>query len=335
MRKRFGQQAKGEKPGVGVPLEILADMGELGAIYVKAGAREFGAWSKQMIESLGEAVRPYLKAVWGRIKAKNPDLAVTMKSGWKAGEQARTAQPGAAVQEVPESLPLKDLSEDGEGGRGGVCGQPIVEPHRAGAGSMTPMKPPVPELSIQTDTTVRLKLQAGDMFIWFRFHDILSGTSSLGILDLWILHEPTAATITTRSSDLPPWFALHPTETSNALAYRMQQRLQSGYSPTDPVDGPNIWRALAGDRVVHAGKAHGGDLPRRDGLITIYAFCEDAAVFGEPGETTIEDWIAFGSPGPGEPTQDQIRIGQAALEAVKRLGLPSEISISTHWTLSR
>jgi len=36
----------------------------LGGYYVEAGLRDFGEWSKQMVEEAGDEIRPYLRLVW-------------------------------------------------------------------------------------------------------------------------------------------------------------------------------------------------------------------------------------------------------------------------------
>jgi hypothetical protein len=47
-------------------------------------------------------------------------------------------------------------------------------------------------------------------------------------------------TITNRWLDLPGRFTLHPLEVANRAAYEMMKRLNEGYRPTEPMDGPNI-----------------------------------------------------------------------------------------------
>jgi hypothetical protein len=58
----------------------------------------------------------------------------------------------------------------------------------------------------------------------------------------------------------------------------MQAKLQGGYQPNEPIDGPNLWRVRTGDRVVwiESGDAHNGDLSQ-----TLVALNSNALVFGE------------------------------------------------------
>lgn len=115
------KQATGEKPGVGVPVEILGKLTRIGALLVEAGAREFAAWSQRMLEALGEQVKPYLAVVWDRVKTKRPDLAAVMEGG----EDARADEPGAPDRGALEGAPAEDVrGAEGEGdlAEGGVRG---------------------------------------------------------------------------------------------------------------------------------------------------------------------------------------------------------------------
>ena len=49
----------------------LLDLVEIGGYHVEKGVRTFAAWSKKMVEELGERVRPHLRDVWSRLQ-KDP-----------------------------------------------------------------------------------------------------------------------------------------------------------------------------------------------------------------------------------------------------------------------
>lgn len=95
---------------------ILADLAKIGAFHVEAGLRNFAAWSKAMLDDLGEKVGPHLKDVWKAAqtevglpftKAKE-SLAATTKEGRKVTENA------TAVQKIAEHFVrsgVKDRSE--------------------------------------------------------------------------------------------------------------------------------------------------------------------------------------------------------------------------------
>lgn len=74
-----------------------------------------------------------------------------------------------------------------------------------------------------------------------------------GVRDVWQMKDGDYLTITNRWQDLPPWFDLHPLECSGALCDWMQKKLREGYEPEEPVEGPNIWRLSAGDRLAWVG----------------------------------------------------------------------------------
>jgi hypothetical protein len=126
IKKKFHDQATGEKPSVGIDIGIVGDLTQLGALYVKAGSREFAKWSAQMIADFGEVVRPYLKPVWNRIKKLHADLAAGMtEEGGEAGERVPIEQPGVANQGTLEGVPPEHgggVAGEGVAGPGGVRG---------------------------------------------------------------------------------------------------------------------------------------------------------------------------------------------------------------------
>jgi hypothetical protein len=100
-------------------------------------------------------------------------------------------------------------------------------------------------------TTLKWELSAGDYVFWVRWKNIFSSNSDPTILDLWEMRDGDSVSITSRIEDLPAWFELHPTEVSGfAACSMMQKKLAMGYTPGEPLDGPNLWRVLTGDRIV-------------------------------------------------------------------------------------
>lgn len=59
MRKKLGGQMN-----MGIDPEILAIGVEMAAYHIEAGARKFADFAKRMVEELGDAIRPYLKAFY-------------------------------------------------------------------------------------------------------------------------------------------------------------------------------------------------------------------------------------------------------------------------------
>lgn len=72
MRKKLGQL------NVGVDPEMLAIGTEMAVYHIEKGARKFTEYAKAMIEDLGEAIRPYLKAFYNGAR----DLPEVEANGW-------------------------------------------------------------------------------------------------------------------------------------------------------------------------------------------------------------------------------------------------------------
>jgi N12 class adenine-specific DNA methylase len=72
MRKKLGQL------NVGVDPEMLAIGTEMAVYHIEKGARKFSEYAKAMIEDLGEAIRPYLKAFYNGVR----DLPEVEANGW-------------------------------------------------------------------------------------------------------------------------------------------------------------------------------------------------------------------------------------------------------------
>ena len=72
MRKKLGQL------NVGVDPEMLAIGTEMAVYHIEKGARKFTEYAKAMIEDLGDAIRPYLKAFYNGAR----DLPEVEANGW-------------------------------------------------------------------------------------------------------------------------------------------------------------------------------------------------------------------------------------------------------------
>src|SRR4029077_3432919 len=116
-------------------------------------------------------------------------------------------------------------------------------------------------ISFHSDMTLRWSCRSGDYVFWARFQGIFSSSPGnyYKIADVWELRDGNFVTVTNRHADLPDWFDLYPTEVSGPLSCLwMMKRLEGGYKPKEPIEGPNIWRVFAGDRVVWVGGKRGG-----------------------------------------------------------------------------
>jgi hypothetical protein len=178
-------------------------------------------------------------------------------------------------------------------------------------------------ISFRRDTTMRWPCREGDFLLWFGYRDIFSGTESIQCYDFWEMCDGYHVTITNRLEDLPPWFRLHPTEVCDSFVYKMMAKVEKGDYPSEPMDGPNLWRLKSGDRVAWVG----ADRPERhsvNGMLAILDFRDCALATGEGDRGGLETFIGFGRPStPDMKPQDVVRC-KAAVKAVKRLGLPEE-----------
>jgi hypothetical protein len=110
-----------------------------------------------------------------------------------------------------------------------------------------------------SDMTLRWPCRAGDYILWARFQDIGAGAGiEYTIADVWELADGNFVTLTNRAPDLPTWFELHPLEASGRNVAWMKRKLAGGYRPDGAVEGPNLWRVFAGDRLAWVGARRAG-----------------------------------------------------------------------------
>lgn len=178
------------------------------------------------------------------------------------------------------------------------------------------------------DSTLRFGL-AGDCLLWFKFQGLFADKDKqFEIHDLWELQDGDSVILTNRQPDIPTWFELHPTEVSGAAVYAMTEKLNKGYQPREVMNAPNLWKVLAGDRLVLVGDSP--DSKTKDIVRDIIALEENALVIGE---STRQDFdpLEFGAL---KEQRDSPRLSQLCLIAsdiVQRLGTPRVMG--TEWTL--
>jgi len=184
----------------------------------------------------------------------------------------------------------------------------------------------------QADTTVRLSCRSGDYLMWVRFRGLVAGERhQFGIQDLWQLKDGNFITITNRREDLPPWFELHPLETSGLLVYWMQKKLKEGHKPSAPVDVPNIWRVFAGDRLAWVGHSR-PDMKGDNGILTVFDFRENALVIGTSSEYSM-DFEMFGGFDTLSEDHEGVRLCRRGWRAACHLGIPRVIGSDGRWTI--
>jgi hypothetical protein len=187
-------------------------------------------------------------------------------------------------------------------------------------------------ISFNSDTTLRWACRTGDYILWARFQGVFSPPGDeYKIADIWELVDGNFVTITNRLSDLPDWFDLHPLEVSGPFVLSMQKRLNDGYNPQEPIDGPNLWRLFAGDRLVWVGPDRKG-VDSENGVLGLVDFRENALVYGEPFDIS-DGFPSFGGFDQGKPSPGGVRLCRDAWKALSRLGLPRTAAADNKWNI--
>lgn len=187
-------------------------------------------------------------------------------------------------------------------------------------------------ITFGSDTTLRWACRGSDLIVWARFEGLLSPPGKqFCIADIWELKDGNFVTLTNRDSDLPDWFELHPSEAANLVAFRMMQRLNNGHVPGNPVEGPNLWRVMAGDRIAWMGPSRPG-LSSNDGILEIVSFKENALICGEPIDLS-DNYPQFGGFDQGDPPPETLARCRAGWEAINRLGTVRVASMNSRWIL--
>ncbi len=103
-QQRIDQFWKGQGTtlNAGLPVHVLADYSIVGARKIVDGAEKFGAWSKDMLDTLGEQVQPHLRSIWKEAQH------IAGVYGWgKSGKQEMplgnrlTVTAGPVAEEAP------------------------------------------------------------------------------------------------------------------------------------------------------------------------------------------------------------------------------------------
>ena len=171
--------------------------------------------------------------------------------------------------------------------------------------------------------TLRWACRAGDYLLWASFK-----SGGYTIADVWELDDGNFVTLTNRAADLPTWFDLHPLEASGRHVAWMQRRVAGGYDLAGPLDGPNLWRVFAGDRLAWVGQRRAG-IDSSDGVLAVVDFRENALVCGEP----IDPVAGFGGFAAGDPSPKSVEMCNAAWEVIRRAGIPRAASANYQWCI--
>jgi hypothetical protein len=102
-------------------------------------------------------------------------------------------------------------------------------------------------------------------------------------------------TITNRLEDLPAGFRLHPTEVCDSFVYKMVGKFEKGDYPSEPMDGPNLWRLKSGDRVAWVGDERPDRRPV-NGVLAVFNYRESTLAVGVADWDSVEEFAGFGAP---------------------------------------
>jgi hypothetical protein len=168
------------------------------------------------------------------------------------------------------------------------------------------------------NATLRWSCRAGDFVLWIGTDSVFNANraSSWSVRDFWQMRDGDYLTITNRWADLPGWFELHPLEVAGRAVWEMQKRLDAGHKPKEILDGPNLWRVKAGERLVWVTIADSANPVK--GMLNMRA-C--ALVLGENANPTSSE-IFFGAPDGNELPPSAAAAMRAGFDAAVALGVP-------------
>lgn len=173
------------------------------------------------------------------------------------------------------------------------------------------------------DTTVRLSVRSGDYLSWVATDSVLEADSESAwtIRDFWQLRDGDFVTMTNRWADLPVWFELHPLEVAGRAVSEMTKKLAQGFKPAEPLDGPNVWRVKAGDRLVWVTMSGSKGIVRE-----IFDFRSCALVLGENNGAANELSNVFDAPDSAKLSADLASAMRKGFELAVGLGVPRTFS---------
>ena len=129
-------------------------------------------------------------------------------------------------------------------------------------------------------------------------------------------------TVTNRLCDLPAWFRLHPLEIAGIQTLReYEPRLNAKDYPDEPIDGPNIWRVLAGDQLVWVSMTDSGSPV----LEILHLRC-CAAVVGDNCSGELDEIALFGAPAGENLSPETQSAWRAGIGAAVEMGAPRVLS---------
>jgi len=181
---------------------------------------------------------------------------------------------------------------------------------------------------IKSNTTIKLTCQEHDILIRCSPKGLLENQSPpYKLVDFWEMRLGDRITITNKIEDFPSWFHIHPLEVRGEYMNWMEQRLNNGYKPVEPIVAPNLWRIFFGNVLAHIAAT---DLHEN---VTIYRFDSNALVVGEPGPYKINlKRFVFGCPDDKLEKETFNKRVHEALNSIYKLG-PSDYLSTGKWAI--
>jgi hypothetical protein len=152
------------------------------------------------------------------------------------------------------------------------------------------------QLPLEENSTFRLLPSVGDYLLWMRCPDPMCTPLTFAIKDFWEFRAGDRLLITNREPDYPA----------------TREQMEEG--------GPNLWKALAGDRLAWVGWRQ-NSTERKPTLIALVNCLCGGYVYGEPESPVLDSILSFGAP-TSDATSAVRSLWMVGYDAAVALGVP-------------
>ncbi len=166
-------------------------------------------------------------------------------------------------------------------------------------------------------STIRLSCRAGDYILCVKFSPIPRRNMEFGLDRIWKMGNNDTVTITNRFEDLPDWFELMPSEIAADSVFPMKEKQSRRYRAEHSMEKPNVWRMLAGDKIVWVGTDDRYLIGRSKTAIVDIKY--NAVVIGESKNLDEATFGQFDGNALGAVAFERLQMG---FQAAKDLGFP-------------
>ena len=185
------------------------------------------------------------------------------------------------------------------------------------------------ESIFRRDSTERFSCRSGDYMMLFGYNGPF-GNNKYTMKGVWGFKDGDFVTLTNRRADLPSWFELHPNEVAGQLAFEFKEKLDNGYEPKDIMEGENIWRILAGDRLIWVG--HSRNDKRSKEILSVITFQKAALAIGE-SQNINHDHYRFGVFNHKTQDKSDRDLCEKGFNVVMAMDIPRTAAASNQWRL--